>query len=134
MRDLIHVPVRHMAARAIIGWGLAKTKLERQRAAPLCVAAQAFLPVVRRSLLFRGLNMWIVAGQATKPATARPVTLAQYHGKVVLQEIRPRGGFPLEGNEEYRLRVVQRSPGAEIEITFSRLKHPSGSTLMTVHA
>src|SRR3989442_2006574 len=114
MRDLIHVPLRHMAARAIIGWGLAKTKLERQRAAPLCVAAQAFLPVVRRSLLFRGLNMWIVAGQATKPATARPVKLAQYHGKVMLQEIRPIGRFPLEGNNAYILRVVLRSTRAVI--------------------
>src|SRR5438132_11357298 len=77
MRDDSYIPLRHVAACAIIGRRLVLPQRERQSTAFLGVAGKAFLSKVLRRGSRRWLHASSVATDATQSTTATHRTLPQ---------------------------------------------------------
>src|ERR1051326_3816358 len=78
--------------------------------------------------------MRAMAGDATEPASARPVTLAQRHGEMVLQQNRLRRRVAMERHLENRRDIVERRTRPEVLFLLPRLDHANVSTLMAFHS
>src|SRR5438093_6095556 len=111
MGNLLNALVLHVTAGAIVGWSLCQSRSERQRAAFLRVAREAFVSIVGRNFPRGRLLVWIVAGDAEQPTAAFHIALTQRFGHEVLEQ-RVAGRFTAANRQdEYSERVGQRCPG-----------------------
>ena len=123
MRDHGYIPLRHVAACAIIGRRLVLSQRERQSTAFLGVAGKAFLSKVFRRVYERRLHVRIVATDATQSSTAPQITLAETHGQVMLQQVIFGSRVTPKRNQENAEAIVEFSAGTKIAISLSCLQH-----------
>src|SRR5438445_13436217 len=116
MRDDSYIPLRHVAACAIIGRRLVLPQRERQSTAFLGVAGKAFLSKVFRRVSGRRLHVRIVATDATQSSTASQITLAESHGQVMLQHVIFGSRVTPKRNQENAERSVKFSAGQKIAL------------------
>jgi hypothetical protein len=75
-----------------------------------------------------------MAGDTTELAGARPITLAQRHGEVMLQQDRLRRRVAVERHLENGRHIVERSPRPEILFLLPWLDHANVAALVAFHA
>lgn len=78
--------------------------------------------------------MRIVAGDATHPALAGAITLAQGHRIVVFDVIVHWGRLPCRRNHQDGECFIQRMAGANVRVCFARFKYANIARLMACHA